>query len=97
MLAKLKRRLGLAGSAQDALLGDLLTEAEQFVRAYTGIAGVLPAPVAAVQIAWAATTYHRLGAEGQTGHSEGGVSVSYDAQRDELKALLRPYRVGKVG
>ena len=36
MLERLKRRLELAGNDRDALLGDLLEEAEQYILGYTG-------------------------------------------------------------
>ena len=45
----------------------------------------------------AAIAFHRLGMEGESSHTEGGVSAVVDMLPEDIKALLRPYRLAKVG
>ena len=70
MLEKLKRRL--PDAEDEALLGDLLGEAGAFLRAYTNRAE-LPEALEDAQVRVAAILYNRIGMEGESSHSEGGV------------------------
>ncbi len=94
-LDKLKRRLGLGDNSKDALLGDLLTDAEQYVIAYTGRASV-PAVLNGVVVELAAMQYNRLGLEGESSHSEGGVSITVEALPQSVRQLLNRCRLAKV-
>ena len=71
MLERLKRRLELAGNDRDALLGDLLEEAEQYILGYTG-RRVLPMALEGAVIETAAASFRLLGLEGAASHAEGG-------------------------
>lgn len=96
MLEKLKRRLGISSSEKDPLLNDLLEDAQGFTMAYTGRATV-PQEAEGITVELACIAYNRLGMEGQSSHSEGGVSVAVDGLPAMLKAQLDRLRVAKVG
>ncbi len=96
MLERLKRRLGAAVLEQDSLLGDLLLDAEALVKAYTARERV-PQVLASAVVELAAAAYHHLGLEGESNHTEGGVSAGIDGLPKHLKDMLGMYRLGKVG
>jgi len=96
MLDRLKRRLALPDPDRDELLDDLLEDAENMVRGYTG-RPKRPLPLDGVVIELAAGSYNRLGLEGQTSQSEGGVSFGIDGLPKHLKSLLDMYRLVRVG
>lgn len=96
LLEKLKRRLGIITTDKDALLTDLVEDAETYVKGYTGQAEV-PALCIPVVIYLAAGAYNQLGLEGEKSHSEGGVSISLEALPTHLRRLLDAHRIGKVG
>lgn len=89
-------RLRLGDGPDDALLTDLLTDAEMFILGYTG-RGELPAALGGAQVDYAAATYRRMGAEGQSEHREGEVLLRFDTERAALLKRLAPYRLGRVG
>lgn len=93
--ARLKTRLGLTGTDKDALLDELIISAEDACKAYIGRESVPDGCETAV-VRLASVEYNRLGMEGETSHSEGGVSVSVDALPEDVKALLRPFRLGRT-
>jgi len=95
-LDKLKRRLRMTDGEQDALLEDLITDAQAFAMGYTG-RDPLPEAVSGAIVELAAISYGRLGMEGQTGHSEGSVSIRVDGLPAMLKAQLDQCRAAKVG
>ena len=64
LLLRLRRRLHLSGSADDALLCDLLADAHALMLAYTG-RDTLPPALTGVQCQLAAILYNRLGMEGE--------------------------------
>lgn len=41
--------------------------------------------------------YNRMGMEGETSRSEGGVSVSAETMPEDIKAQLRPWRLAYTG
>lgn len=96
VLDRLRRRLKIEGTEQDALLNDLIADAAAFAQGYTGRA-VLPEAADAAITELAATSYGRLGMEGQSAHAEGSVSIRVDGLPAMLKALLDQMRVAKVG
>lgn len=95
MLDKLKRRLNVTAADKDALLEDLLEDAEAFVLGYTGRT-CLPAMLAGLVVEVAAGSYNLLGLEGAATHSEGGVSATVELLPPRMHAMLDMYRVGKV-
>lgn len=95
-LDKLKRRLRIADNVQDALLMDLLTDAQAFAMGYTG-RDPLPETAGGVIVELAAISYGRLGMEGQSAHSEGRISIRVDGLPAMIKAQLDGCRAAKVG
>ena len=93
MLAKLKRRI--PDAQDDALLADLLDEAAAFLRAYTR-RGELPPALEDAQVRVAAILFNRMGMEGESGHSEGGVSRTADALPEDLARWLNGWRLAKT-
>lgn len=63
-LEKLKRRLNVTDTDRDALLGDLLEDAEAFVLGYTGRKSMLD-ELKGVVVELAAASYNLLGLEGR--------------------------------
>lgn len=96
MLEKLKRRLNLADNNKDALLNDLLEDAEQAVLSYTGRQN-LPAALGGVVCELAAASYGLRGLEGQAAHGEGGLSVTVDRLPASMRAQLGGWRVARIG
>lgn len=94
-LETLKRRLGTDEETGDELFIDLLCDAEAYIQGYTGRETLPPCLEAAV-IELAAISYNRLGMQGESSHSEGGVAVSAEGLPHALKALLDRYRLARV-
>ena len=93
MLEKLKRRI--PDATDDALLRNLLSDAERYILAYTG-REELPEALEGLVIELAAILYNRLGMEGETAHSEGGVSWSAELLPEHLRRVMNPYRLAKA-
>ena len=96
-LDKLKRRLRIADTEQDALLEDLITDAAAFAVGYTGRETLPEGGAGAVIVELAVISYNRLGTEGQAAHAEGSVSIRVDGLPAMLKAQLDGMRIAKVG
>lgn len=92
-LIKLQRRIP---DADPALLQDMLDDAEAYILAYTGQPS-LPDGLRSAQLRIASARYNALGLEGQSAHSEGGVSVSIESLPADLQRELDRYRIAKVG
>ncbi|MDU4889778.1 MAG: phage head-tail connector protein [Clostridium sp.] len=86
-LEKLKIRIP---DAEDALLTILLEGAEADILDYTNRNILLP-KMEAIQRELAIIYYNRLGSEGETSRSEGGISVSYEMP-EHIKDRLKAYR-----
>ena len=95
MLERLKRRLPDAGENEDMLLNDLIADAGSFICAYTCRESV-PAALEGAQLELAAVMYNRMGMEGESAHSEGGVSRTAAALPDDLRAWLNCWRLART-
>lgn len=93
MLARLKRRL--PDASDEALLADLLEESGAFIRAYTH-REVVPDALEDAQVRIAAILYNRMGMEGESDHSEGGVSRTADTLPEDLRRWLNSWRLAKA-
>ena len=91
-LEKLKIRLGISDNSEDALLNMLLEDAEGEILDFCN-RDILPVKVEALQRELAIIYYNRLGSEGESSRSEGGVSVSYSTEIPEnIKSRLLAFR-----
>jgi len=91
-LDRLKIRLPEAGKET---LEAMLDDAEGMILAYTG-RQKLPPVLETAQVQLAVVLYNRQGIEGQTGHSEGGVSRTMEALPEEIRKQIAPYRLARV-
>lgn len=94
-LKALRLRLGIADEEQDELLETLLKQAEEYVCGYTGRERV-PAMLAGATIQLAAIAYRRRGMEGESAHSEGGLSMTAESLPRALESLLNRFRRARV-
>jgi len=90
-LALLKVALPGIGDDQDALLSELLARAEDYILAYT-YRSTLPPALTRTQVSLATLYYNRLGIEGESSHSEGGVSRSIDEVPTSVEGVLLAWR-----
>ena len=98
MLDKLKIRLGIALSdtSQDNLLNLLLEDAANEIKDYCNRASILP-KMEGLQRELSITYYNRQGTEGESSHSEGGISISYSTEIPEaIKSRLNNFRLAKA-
>lgn len=91
-LEKLKIRLEIKDTTQDELFNMVLEDAETEILDYCNRDVLLPRMLG-LQRELAIVYYNRLGSEGESSRSEGGVSVSYSTDIPEnLKRRLNSYR-----
>lgn len=93
MLARLKRRL--PDASDEALLADLLSEAAAFIRAYTR-REVVPDELEDAVVRIAAILYNRMGMEGESTRTEGGVTHTADALPEDLRSWLNSWRLAST-
>ena len=86
-LEKLKIKLS---DTDDKLLTQLLEDAENDILDYTNRNVLLP-KMEGLQRDLAIIYYNRLGSEGESSRSEGGISVSYEMP-ESIKSRLKSYR-----
>ena len=86
--------LRIPEASQDELEA-LLAEAEGMLLAYTGRM-TLPGALETAKLQLAVVLYNRQGIEGQTAHSEGGVSRSMEGIPQEIIRQAAPYRVARI-
>ena len=96
IIQRMKLRIAEATAEDNPLLESLLDEAKSFILAYTG-RKELPAILEGVQLQLAVIYYNRLGDEGESQRTEGGVSRSFDNVPPQITAQLVNYRLAKVG
>jgi hypothetical protein len=94
-LVLFKVRTGIIVASQDALIGQYIKDAEYFILGVTGQASV-PTALEGAQVDIAVGAWGKRGAEGESSHSEGGVSVTYESLSPALQALLRAYTLARV-
>ncbi len=94
-LEKLKIQLGAGGTDQDGLLQLLLDDAASDLLSWCNRT-VLPIGLESTQRQIAVIRYNMVGLEGQTAHSEGGVSRSFDELPLSVQKTINQYRKLKV-
>lgn len=93
MISKLKI---LTGESDEELLSLLVEDAESFVLSYTNRSRLIKALEKPVRDL-AVIALNRMGAEGESGRSEGGESYSFDAAPKHIYDVLNRYRLARVG
>jgi hypothetical protein len=78
-----------------ALIQELLSQAETLALAYTGRAA-LPPGLEGALIRLAVVMFNRLGQEGEESRREGEIQVEMTALPEDIRAMLRPFRLGKA-
>lgn len=73
----------------------LFQEAEDMVLAYTGRRSV-PRVLETAMLQLAVVLYNREGTEGETAHSEGGVSRTMEGIPSDIERQIRPYRLARI-
>lgn len=89
MLNKLKLKLGITDVTQNELLLAYLEDAEDTILELTHLSEV-PQSLISTQIELAIVMYNKEGIEGQTSHSEGGVSRTFE--EDIPKSIMKKIR-----
>ena len=82
-------------NVQKETLEALLLEAEGMLLAYTGRM-TLPGALETALVQLAVVLYNRQGIEGQTAHSEGGISRSMEGIPQEILRQAAPYRLARI-
>ena len=79
----------------ETLINSLLDEAKAQILSLTGRED-FPPQLDYTQIKLAVIAYNRLGIEGQSAYSEGGVSLSVDSIPEAIRAEIAPYRLART-
>lgn len=93
MLDKLKRRI--PDAVDEVLLSDLLTAAGDMLRAYTA-RDVLPSALDEAVVQLACVLFNRMGMEGETKHTEGGIVRESSGLPADIAAQAQPYRLART-
>lgn len=94
-LALAKSRLDLTAATYDTLLNGYILDAGYFITSVTGQA-TIPAALEGLQVDIAVEHYSKRGAEGESSHSEGGVSMTFESLSPAAQALLRSQSYARV-
>ena len=86
----------LTGESDEELLSILLKMSEDTILALTN-RKVLPDSLVATQTKLAVIAYNRLGTEGETSRSEGGISSAFSDMPEDILKSIKSKRLGKVG
>lgn len=92
LLMRLKRRLGSDCTVSDDTLCELLADAHALILAYTNRTE-LPEALTPALLRLSCMLFNRLGMEGESRRSEGGVTMTVDSLPAEIVCLLNPYRL----
>lgn len=94
LLVALRSRI--QGAPSDEVLIGCLEDAEAICLGWMGRTE-MPEGCKNAVVRMALSLYNRLGIEGQSSHSEGGVSLNVDPIPLEVKTALRPFRRAVTG
>lgn len=94
-LQRVKTLLNITDTSKDALLTELISDAEEFAKTYCNNADVVSLVGAAI-VQMVIEDYNKMGAEGLNSESYSGVSFNYQsAYSEDIMKQLRRYR--KIG
>ena len=94
LIARVNTLLCLDKAPEEALVLELLRQGEALILSYTGRAS-LPPGLESGLVRLAVVLYNRLGMEGEAARREGEVDVRLEALPEDIKTLLRPWRLAK--
>lgn len=94
-LDKLKLQLGIKDNSQDNLLTLLLDDVQVDLLAWTN-RETLPVALESTQRQIAIIRYNMMGVEGQTSHSVGGISRTFDELPPSVRQSIGQHRLAKV-
>lgn len=94
-LVKLKIQLGIKDDAQDGLLQLSLEDIEADILTWTNRV-TLPSTLESVQRQIAVIRYNKQGIEGQSSHSEGGISRSFEDLPQSIQTAINQKRLAKL-
>ena len=94
LIARVNTLLCLDKAPEEALVLELLRQGEALILSYTGRAS-LPPGLESGLVRLAVVLYNRLGMEGEEARREGEVDVRLEALPEDIKTLLRPWRLAK--
>lgn len=86
----------LTGESDKELLEILLEDAKSFVLAYTSRTRMIPELERPVR-ELAVIALNRMGTEGESSRSSGGISSSFDSAPKQIYDILKRYRLARVG
>lgn len=93
LLARVKVRLRVEGTVEDLMLSDHLQSALDVIndlRQFSPtVDNVVEAQYKGIAVDMAIATYNKMGAEGQTGHTENGINRYYDSSAYPTALLTR--------
>lgn len=95
-MMSLERFKQLTGCRDEALAAILLTEAEQMILSETN-RNVMIKQLENARMSLAITMYNRLGTEGESSRSEGGISSTFEEMPRAVKNAISHYRLARVG
>lgn len=94
-LKKLRIQLGIKGLEQDDLLQLMLEDVEADLLTWTNRTE-LPASLESICRQIAVIRYNKQGVEGQSSHSEGGISRSFEDLPQSLQSTINQKRLAKL-
>lgn len=86
----------LTGESDDELLNLLLEMSQEKVLALTNRTKVIYPLKPAIRD-WAVVAYNRMGMQGETSRSEGGISSSFAEIPKDIADSIKKYRLGRIG
>ncbi len=86
----------ISGESDEELLSLLLEEAEAAILNFTG-RNIFPSKLVKTQIKWALIALNRMGTEGESSRTEGGISQSFVDIPADILETLKMNRLAKVG
>ena len=85
----------MTGESDEELLSLLLTIAEEKVLSLAGRTKIIYPLKPAVRD-WAVVAYNRMGTEGETSRSGGGISSAFAEIPKDIEETIKRYRLGRV-
>ena len=95
LIQAMRLRLPDAKDASDEMLLAHLTDAKALLLAMTW-RQTLPEALESAQVRLAIILFNRMGMEGESAHSEGGVSRDAEALPEDVRRQLNPWRLART-